>query len=112
MQKCIKIAGKRTFWSRPAVHALLFLMAAVIPAWSQNNSADAAKEQAELDGLRVSGYKTLPVIVLEIDPNGAKITDQTVKAQVESLMKAAGLTVTSDPKDHFLLISVHVEGSA
>lgn len=27
-------------------------------------------------------------------------------------MKAAGLAVTSDPKDYFLLISVHVEGRA
>src|SRR5579885_2303359 len=92
--------------------ALLFLMTAVIPAWSQNDSADAAKKQAEIEGLKVADYKTLPVIVLEIDPNSAKITDQTVKNDEESLFKAADLTVTSEPKDHFLLISVHVEGSA
>ena len=92
--------------------ALLLLVTAAVPVWSQNDSTDAAKEQAEFEGLKVSDYKTLPVIVLEIEPNSAKITDQTVKTDAESLMKAADLTVTSEPKDHFLLISVHVEGSA
>ena len=87
-------------------------MTAVVPAWSQNDSADAAKEQAEAEGLKVADYKTLPIIVLEIEPNDAKITEQTVKGDAESLMTAADLTVTSEPKDHFLLISVHVEGSA
>jgi hypothetical protein len=87
-------------------------MTPAVPAWSQNDSADAAKEQAELEGLKVADYKTLPIIVLEIDPNEAKITEQTVKGDAESLMKAADLTVTSEPKDHFLLISVHVEGAA
>jgi hypothetical protein len=83
-----------------------------LPALSQSDAADPAKDQAEREGLQVSDYKTLPVIVLEIEPNSAKITDATVNAQAESLMKAAGLTVTAAPNDYFLLISVHVEGSA
>ena len=92
--------------------AFLFLMVLAPPAWSQNNSGDAATEQAERDGLKVSDYKTLPIIVMEIEPNSAKITEEAVKAVAESRMKVAGLTVTSDPSDYFLLISVHVEGSA
>jgi hypothetical protein len=87
-------------------------MMLVLPAWGQSSSDDAATEQAEREGLKVSDYKTLPVIVMEIEPNSAKITDDAVKAVAESRLKAAGLTVTSDPNDYFLLISVHVEGSA
>ena len=49
---------------------------------------------------------------MEIEPNSAKITEEAVKAVAQSRMKAAGVTVTSDPNDYFLLISVHVEGSA
>ena len=92
--------------------AFLFFMTLTVPAWCQNTADDSANEQAERDGLKVSDYKTLPVIVMEIEPNSAKINEESVKAVAESRMKAAGLTVTSDPKDYFLLISVHVEGSA
>lgn len=91
---------------------VLLLMLAAIPARAQNDATDAAKEQAENEGLKVSDYKTLPVIVLEIDPNSAKVTDDTVRTHVESRLKAAGLTVTAAPKDYFLLITVRVEGSA
>ena len=92
--------------------AFFLLLLAAIPAQSQGDAADAAKEQAENEGLKVSDYKTLPVIVLEIDPNNAKVTDEAVRTRAESRMKAAGLTVTSAPKDFFLLITVRVEGSA
>jgi hypothetical protein len=91
--------------------AFLLFITLALPAWSQN-SDDAVNEQTERDGLKVSDYKTLPIIVMEIEPNSAKITEDAVKAVVESRMKAAGLTVTSDPNDYFLLISVHVEGRA
>ena len=92
--------------------AFFLLLLFAIPARSQSDDADAAKEKAENEGLKVSDYKTLPVIVLEIDPNSAKITDEIVRAHVESRMKAAGLTMTAAPKDFFLLITVRVEGSA
>jgi len=50
--------------------------------------------------------------VLEIEPNDAKITDDAVRNRVDSRMKAAGLTMTSAPKDYFLLVTVRVEGTA
>ena len=99
-------------WSRSAGLAFLFLLLTALPARSQGDAADKAKEQAENEGLKVADYKTLPVIVLEIDPNSAKITDETVRTHIESRMKAAGLTVTAAPKDFFLLITVRVEDSA
>src|SRR5216684_4214559 len=99
-------------WSRSAGLAFLFLMVAAIPARSQSSATDAANEQAERDGLRVSDYKTVPVVVMEIEPNSAKITEDAVKTRTESRMKAAGLALVSDPNDRFLLISVHVEGAA
>ena len=99
-------------WSRSAVLAFVFLMAAAIPARSQSNTTDAANEEAERDGLKVSDYKTLPVVVLEIEPNSAKITEDAVKAYADSRMKAAGLTLASDVNDRFLLVSIHVEGAA
>jgi hypothetical protein len=90
----------------------LLLLLIALPARSQNDASDATKEQAENEGLKVSDYKTVPVIVLEIEPNDAKITDDAVRTRVESRMKAAGLAMTPTPKDHFLLITVRVEGSA
>jgi hypothetical protein len=92
--------------------ALLFFLTLTVPVWCQNTTDDAAAEQAKRDGLKVSDYKTLPVIVMEIEPNSAKITEEAVKALTESRMKAAGVTVTSDPNEYFLLITVHVEGRA
>jgi hypothetical protein len=112
MQKRERLNKPSTFWSRSAGLAFLFVMVAAMPARSQSNATDAANEQAEHDGLKVSDYKTVPVIVLEIEPNGAKITEDAVKTHTESRMKAAGLTLVSDPNDRFLLISVHVEGAA
>jgi hypothetical protein len=112
MQNRERIIKQSTFWSRSAGLAFLFLMVAAMPARSQSNTTDAANEQAERDGLRVSDYKTVPVVVMEIEPNSAKITEDAVKSHTESRMKAAGLTLVSDPNDRFLLISVHVEGAA
>jgi hypothetical protein len=97
---------------RSAFLAFLLLLFAAIPARSQADASDASKEQAENEGLKVSDYKTVPVIVLEIEPNDAKVTDDAVRNRVESRMKAAGLTMTSSPKDYFLLVTVRVEGSA
>ena len=98
--------------SRPAFLALCLLLFAAIPARSQGDASEASKEQAENEGLKVSDYKTVPVIVLEIEPNDAKITDDAVRNRVDSRMKAAGLTMTSAPKDYFLLVTVRVEGTA
>jgi hypothetical protein len=106
-----QIMKQSNFWNHSAGLAFLFFMTLALPAWSQSD-ADAEKEQSERDGLKVSDYKTLPVIVMEIEPNSAKITEDAVKAHVESRMKAAGVTLKSDPNDYFLLISLHVEGSA
>jgi hypothetical protein len=88
-------------------------LAYAAPAEVQDDAAErAAQEATERDALKVADYEKLTIIVLEIEPNPAKITEEAVEYHVESRLKAAELQPQSAESDHFLYVFVHVDGGA
>lgn len=79
-----------------------------IPAAGQDNDSDEVDREA----LSVTDYKNLTLVVLEMDPNSAKVTQDAVRTEVEAKMKAAGITPTMDANDRFLYVFVHIDGAA
>jgi hypothetical protein len=91
----------------------LLVLANAAPARAQDDEAErAAHEAVERDALNVADYEKLTIVVLEMEPNPAKVTQEAVKYHVESRLKAAELKPQSAESDHFLFVFVHVDGGA
>ncbi len=113
MQNRDRMLSHTKLRSRSVAAAFAILTFFAVPARSQNNPTDVdINDRVNAEALQVSDYKKLMVVVMEIEPNPAKVTEEAVKAHTDMRVKAAGLTPGSDANDRFLLVSVHVEGAA
>ncbi len=89
--------------------AVLMLVHAA-PAQAQDDKSEEAVRERE--ALKVSDSKNLTLIVLGIESNTAKVTEDAVRTRTELRIRAAGLTPRSDESDHFLYVFVHIDGAA
>jgi len=113
MQNCDPIVNRAILRNRVAVAVFSLLTLLAVPASSQNKNTEAdLTDRVNADALQVSDYKKLMVVVMEMEPNPAKVTEDAVKTHAETRLKAAGITPGAGADDRFLLVGVHVEGAA
>jgi hypothetical protein len=98
---------------RLAAVAFGLLALIAVPARSQNNPSEAEiADRVNSDALQVADYKKLMLVVMDIGPNPAKVTEDAIKTHAEMRLKAGGIVPGSDSNDRFLLVGVHIEGGA